>query len=83
MIGDIEILKESFTTPLTKMDKSDVKKTEKEEARATLPEKQTKDGFDPKTYKLLAKVGYDFTTHTKFKSLKIFTERPKLFPYSK
>ena len=78
MIGDIEILKESFTTPLTKMDKSDVKKTEKEEARATLPEQQTKDGFDPKTYKILAKAGYDFTAHIEFKSLKIFDERPEL-----
>ncbi|KAA0039307.1 uncharacterized protein E5676_scaffold169G001000 [Cucumis melo var. makuwa] len=37
----------------------------------------TKDGFDPKAYKLMAKAGYDFTTHTEFKSLKIH-EQSKL-----
>ncbi|KAA0055193.1 uncharacterized protein E5676_scaffold640G00260 [Cucumis melo var. makuwa] len=36
-----------------------------------------KDGFNPKAYKLMAKAGYDFTTHTEFESLKIL-EQPKL-----
>ncbi|TYK28162.1 uncharacterized protein E5676_scaffold289G00760 [Cucumis melo var. makuwa] len=44
---------------------------------ASLPQRRTKDGFDPKAYKLMAKAGYDFTTHTDFKSLKIH-EQPKL-----
>ncbi|KAA0055957.1 uncharacterized protein E6C27_scaffold319G00830 [Cucumis melo var. makuwa] len=39
--------------------------------------RRTKDGFDPKAYKLMAKAGYDFITHTEFKSLKIH-EQPKL-----
>ncbi|KAA0053584.1 uncharacterized protein E6C27_scaffold190G001550 [Cucumis melo var. makuwa] len=30
-----------------------------------------KDGFDPRAYKLMAKANYDFTAHTKFKSLKV------------
>ncbi|KAA0041946.1 uncharacterized protein E5676_scaffold306G001570 [Cucumis melo var. makuwa] len=72
--GDIEVLKESFTTPLTKITKQEIKIDLK---KASLPQRRTKDGFDPKAYKLMAKAGYDFTTHTKFKSLKIH-EQPKL-----
>ncbi|KAA0032751.1 ty3-gypsy retrotransposon protein [Cucumis melo var. makuwa] len=66
-VGDIEVLKESFTTPLTKvtMQKIKINLTE-----AKLPQRRTKDGFDPKAYKFMAKAGYDFTTHTEFKSLK-------------
>ncbi|TYK21900.1 uncharacterized protein E5676_scaffold494G00380 [Cucumis melo var. makuwa] len=73
-VGDIEVLKESFTTPLTKITKQEIKIDLTE---ASLPQRRTKDGFDPKSYKLMAKVGYDFTTHTEFKSLKIH-EQPKL-----
>ncbi|TYK08805.1 uncharacterized protein E5676_scaffold796G00100 [Cucumis melo var. makuwa] len=32
---------------------------------------KTKDGLDPEADKLMAKVGYDFTAHIEFKSLKI------------
>ncbi|TYK02888.1 uncharacterized protein E5676_scaffold968G00270 [Cucumis melo var. makuwa] len=73
-VGDIEILKERFTTPLTKITKQEIKIDLTE---ASLPQRQTKDGFDPKAYKLMAKAGYDFITHTEFKSLKIH-EQPKL-----
>ncbi|TYK01577.1 ty3-gypsy retrotransposon protein [Cucumis melo var. makuwa] len=73
-VGDIEVLKESFTTLLTKITKQEIKIDLTE---ASLPQRQTKDGFDPKAYKLMVKVGYDFTTHTEFKSLKIH-EQPKL-----
>ncbi|KAA0065384.1 ty3-gypsy retrotransposon protein [Cucumis melo var. makuwa] len=60
-VGDIEVLKESFTTPLTKITKQEIKIDLTE---ASLPQRWTKDGFDPKAYKLMAKTGYDFTTHT-------------------
>ncbi|KAA0042067.1 retrotransposon gag protein [Cucumis melo var. makuwa] len=73
-VGDIEVLKESFTTPFTKITKQEIKIDLTE---ASLPQSWTKDGFDPKAYKLMAKVGYDFTTHIEFKSLKIH-EQPKL-----
>ena len=33
-----------------------------------------KDGFDPKAYKLMKKIGYDFTTYTEFKSMKIYDQ---------
>ncbi|KAA0062536.1 ty3-gypsy retrotransposon protein [Cucumis melo var. makuwa] len=69
-VGDIEVLKESFTTPLTNEIKIDL-------TEASLPQRRTKDGFDPKAYKLMAKAGYDFNTHTEFKNLKIY-EQPKL-----
>ncbi|TYK20546.1 uncharacterized protein E5676_scaffold237G001340 [Cucumis melo var. makuwa] len=67
-VGDIEVLKESFTIPLTKITKQEIKIDLME---ANLPQRQKKDGFNPKAYKLMAKASYDFTTHTKFKSLKI------------
>ncbi|KAA0042178.1 gypsy-like retrotransposase [Cucumis melo var. makuwa] len=73
-VGDIEVLKESFTTPLTKITKQAIKI---DLIEASLPQRRTKDGFDPKAYKLMAKAGYDFTTHTENKSLKIH-EQPKL-----
>ncbi|MCZ9335616.1 hypothetical protein O9Y75_26745, partial [Klebsiella pneumoniae] len=47
--------------------------------KVSLPERQMKDAFDPNAYKILAKAGYDFTTHTEFKSLKIY-EQPELSP---
>ncbi|TYK01174.1 gypsy-like retrotransposase [Cucumis melo var. makuwa] len=73
-VGDIEVLRESFTTPLTKITKQKLKI---DLTKANLSQRQTKDGFDPRAYKLMAKVGYDFTTHTKFKSLKIH-KQPEL-----
>lgn len=73
-VGDIEIIKESFTTPLTKIAKQEVKV---DLVEANLPQRRTKDGFDPKAYKLMAKAGYDFTAHTEFKSLEIH-DRPEL-----
>ncbi|TYK15914.1 gypsy-like retrotransposase [Cucumis melo var. makuwa] len=73
-VGDIEVLKESFTTPLTKITKQEIKI---DLTKASLPQKWTKDEFDPKAYKLMAKASYDFTTYTKFKSLK-FHEQPEL-----
>ncbi|KAA0051508.1 ty3-gypsy retrotransposon protein [Cucumis melo var. makuwa] len=53
-VGDIEVLKESFTTPVTKITKQEIKIDLTE---ASLPQRQTKDGFDPKAYKLMAKAG--------------------------
>ncbi|TYK02505.1 gypsy-like retrotransposase [Cucumis melo var. makuwa] len=71
---DIEVLKERFTTPLTKITKQEIKIDLTE---ASLPQRRTIDGFDPKDYKLMAKAGYNFTTHTEFKSLKVH-EQPEL-----
>ncbi|TYJ99655.1 uncharacterized protein E5676_scaffold562G00360 [Cucumis melo var. makuwa] len=73
-VGDIEVLKESFTAPLTKITKQQIKIDLTE---ASLPQGQTKDGFNLKAYKLMAKVGYDFIAHTEFKSLKVH-EQPEL-----
>ncbi|TYK14244.1 retrotransposon gag protein [Cucumis melo var. makuwa] len=53
-VGDIEVLKESFTTPLTKITKQEIKIDLTE---ASLSQRWTKDGFDPKAYKLMAKAG--------------------------
>ncbi|KAA0042249.1 retrotransposon gag protein [Cucumis melo var. makuwa] len=53
-VGDIEVLKESFTTPLTKITKQEIKLDLTE---ASLSQRWTKDGFDPKAYKLMAKAG--------------------------
>ena len=64
-VGDIEILKESFSTLLTKITKQEIKI---DLTKANLPQRQTKDGFNPKAYKLMAKAGYDFTTHTSSKA---------------
>ncbi|KAA0039583.1 uncharacterized protein E6C27_scaffold744G00570 [Cucumis melo var. makuwa] len=44
---------------------------------ASLPQRRTKDKFDPKAYKLMVKASYDFTTHIEFKNLKIH-EQPEL-----
>ena len=82
-IGSIEILKESFTTPLTKIEKGETKRLEKKSVEAFLPERRTAEGFDPKAYKLMAKASYDFTTRSELKSVKIFNERPKLSPTQK
>ncbi|TYK16284.1 uncharacterized protein E5676_scaffold21G00550 [Cucumis melo var. makuwa] len=60
-VGDIKVLKESFTTLLTKITKQEIKI---DLIEAILPQRQTKDGFDPNAYKLMVKAGYDFTTHT-------------------
>ncbi|KAA0063066.1 uncharacterized protein E6C27_scaffold468G001830 [Cucumis melo var. makuwa] len=60
-VGDIEVIKESFTTLLTKITKQEIKI---DLIEAILPQRQTKDGFDPNAYKLMVKAGYDFTTHT-------------------
>ncbi|KAA0032587.1 ty3-gypsy retrotransposon protein [Cucumis melo var. makuwa] len=53
-VGNIEVLKESFTTPLTKITKQEIKIDLTE---ASLPQRRTKDRFDPKAYKLMAKAG--------------------------
>ncbi|KAA0041300.1 uncharacterized protein E5676_scaffold145G00140 [Cucumis melo var. makuwa] len=73
-VGDIEVLKESFTTSLTKITKQGIKIDLTE---PSLPQRHTKDMFDPKAYKLMAKAGYDLTTHIECKSLKIH-EQPEL-----
>ena len=66
---DIAILKSDFTLPLSKLDQvASTKPLLKGFTRATrnlvkedlLPAKRTKEGFNPKAYKLLAKSGYDF-----------------------
>ncbi|KAA0059874.1 uncharacterized protein E5676_scaffold184G00780 [Cucumis melo var. makuwa] len=82
-IGSIEILKENFTAPLTKIEKVEVKKLEKKGLEACLLERRTVEGFDPKVYKLMAKAGYNFTIRTELKSMKIFDERLGLFPTQK
>lgn len=75
----VTVFKESFTTPLTKITKQKIKL---DLTKANLPQRQTKDGFEPKAYKLMTKVGYDFTAHIEFKSMKIH-EQPKLFTTQK
>ena len=72
---DIAILKSDFTLPLPKLDQvgeldqvASTKPPLKGFTRATrdlveedpLPIRRTKEGFDPKLYKLLAKSSYDF-----------------------
>src|ERR1051325_11460827 len=81
MAEDVEVLKENFVMPLTKMAKAE-QRHEKEKQKPVLLDKRT-EGFDPKAYKLLAKAGYDFTLHTEFKGLKIFDQRPELSPTQK
>ncbi|KAA0057579.1 uncharacterized protein E6C27_scaffold497G00510 [Cucumis melo var. makuwa] len=82
-VKNTKILKENFTTPLTKIEKGEAKKIKKKDLEAYLPERRTVEGFDPKAYKLMAKAGYDFTTRTELKSVKIFDERPELSPTQK
>ncbi|KAA0061095.1 retrotransposon protein putative ty3-gypsy sub-class [Cucumis melo var. makuwa] len=82
-VKNTEILKENFTAPLTKIEKEEAKKFEKNDLEAYLPERRIVEGFDPKAYKLMAKAGYDFTTRTELKSVKIFDERPELSPTQK
>ncbi|TYK30008.1 uncharacterized protein E5676_scaffold587G00090 [Cucumis melo var. makuwa] len=53
-IGDIEVLRESFTIPLKKIIKQEIKI---DLTKANLPQRQTKDGFNPRAYKLMAKAG--------------------------
>ena len=66
---DIAILKSDFTLPLPKLDQmGSTMPPLKGFTRATcnlveedsLPVRRTEEGFDPKAYKLLAKLGYDF-----------------------
>ena len=66
---DISILKSDFTLPLPKLDQvMSTKPPLKGFTRAmsnlveedSLPTRRTEEGFDPKAYKLLAKLGYDF-----------------------
>ena len=66
---DIAIIKSDFTLPLPKLDQvASTKAPLKGFTRATcnlveedsLPIRRTKEGFDPKAYKVLAKSGYDF-----------------------
>ena len=73
-VGDVKILKESFTTLLTKITKQEIKLNLIE---ANFPQRRTKDGFNPKAYKLMMKADYDFTAHAEFKNLKIY-EQPEL-----
>ncbi|KAA0034814.1 ty3-gypsy retrotransposon protein [Cucumis melo var. makuwa] len=82
-VKNTEILKENFAAPLTKIEKGEAKKIEKKDLEAYLPERRTVEGFDLKTYKLMAKAGYDFTTRIELKSVKIFDERPELSPTQK
>ncbi|KAA0025450.1 ty3-gypsy retrotransposon protein [Cucumis melo var. makuwa] len=74
---------ENFIALLTKIEKGEAKKIEKKDLEAYLPERRTVEGFEPKAYKLMAKVGYDFTTRTELKSVKIFDERSELSPTQK
>ena len=66
---DIDILKSNLTLPLPKLDKvastkpplkGFVKSASDSIKEGSLPDKRTKEGFDPKVYRLLAKSGYDF-----------------------
>ena len=77
-IESIEISKENFTTTLTKIDKEEAKSLEKNSVETCLSERRTIERFDPKAYKLMAKMDYDFTTRTELKNVKIFYERPRL-----
>uniref|UniRef100_A0A2N9HH26 Uncharacterized protein n=1 Tax=Fagus sylvatica TaxID=28930 RepID=A0A2N9HH26_FAGSY len=66
---DIAILKSNLTLPLPKLDKvastkpplkGFVRSASDSIKEGSLPDKRTKEGFDPKAYRLLAKSGYDF-----------------------
>jgi hypothetical protein len=66
---DITILKSNLTLPLPKLDKvastkpplkGFVKSTSDSIEEGSLPDKRTKEDFDLKAYKILAKLGYDF-----------------------
>uniref|UniRef100_A0A2N9E6Y6 Uncharacterized protein n=1 Tax=Fagus sylvatica TaxID=28930 RepID=A0A2N9E6Y6_FAGSY len=66
---DVAVLKSNLTLPLPKLDKvastkpplkGFVKSASDSIKEGSLPDKRTKEGFDPKAYKLLAKSGYDF-----------------------
>jgi hypothetical protein len=66
---DIAILKSNLTLPLPRLDKvastkpplkGFVKSASDSIKEGSLPDKRTKEGFDPKAYRLLAKSGYDF-----------------------
>ena len=66
---DIAILKSNLTLPLPKLDKvastkpplkGFVRSASDSIKEGSLPDKRTKEGFDPKVYRLLVKSGYDF-----------------------
>jgi hypothetical protein len=66
---DISILKSNLTLPLPKLNKvvltkpllkGFVKSASDSIKEGSLPDKRTKEGFDPKAYRILAKSGYDF-----------------------
>jgi len=68
--SDVKFLKESTTTPLPKLNNSDISKPSVPEfvrplqnvaRHESLPIKRTKEGFDPNAYKLMSKAGYDFS----------------------
>ena len=68
---DLQVLKENLTTPLTKVEPAALPKTPLKgfvipsgvtTEHGTLPEKRTIEGFDPKSYKLMEKSGYDFSS---------------------
>ncbi|KAA0057697.1 uncharacterized protein E5676_scaffold970G00370 [Cucumis melo var. makuwa] len=75
--------KKSNKRDALKIERGEAKKIEKKDLEAYLPGRRTVEGFDLKVYKLMAKAGYDFTTRTKLKSMKIFDERSGLSPTQK
>ena len=65
---DLQVLKEEKIIPLPNLQlisKDETQKSVKplgdQVEQEFFPDKRTNEGFDPKAYKLLAKIGYDFT----------------------
>ncbi|TYK28245.1 ty3-gypsy retrotransposon protein [Cucumis melo var. makuwa] len=65
-VGDIEVLKESFITSLTKITKQEIKIDLTE---VSLSQKRMKDEFDPKAYKFMAKAETEEKGHQSISSL--------------
>ena len=59
-VGDIKVLKESFTTPLTKITNREIKLDLTE---ANFSQRQTKDEFDHEAYKLMMEACYNFEAY--------------------
>jgi ribonuclease HI/uncharacterized protein YehS (DUF1456 family) len=75
---DVAVLKSNLTLSLPKLDKvaltkpplkGFIKSASDSIKEGSLPDKRTKEGFDPKAYKLLAKSGYDFNNPSQLRQL--------------
>ena len=84
---DLQLLRENLTTPLTKVEppilsksplKGFVKPIGATTEHGTIPDKRTIEGFGPKTYKLMERLGYDFLNPTHLGALSPQSTREKI-----